>query len=233
MSQPSLDPQFDAFAADYDAALNKGLSVSGEHKSYFAQGRIRHTAQRLASMGIDVKRAMDFGGGTGSAVPFLYESFGGLRYLLGTDVSDKSLAVARRVHGHCAQFSLMSDYQPDGSFDLVYCNGVFHHIPLAERPKCLRYVFDSLRPGGVFALWENNPWNPGTRLVMSRIPFDKDAVPLSPPQTRRLMRDAGFEVMATDYLFVFPRLLRWLRPIENLTVKLPAGAQYVVIGRRP
>ena len=38
---------------------------------------------------------------------------------------------------------------------------------------------DALRPGGLFAFWENNPWNPGTRLVMSRIPFDRDAITLS------------------------------------------------------
>ena len=228
----SLDPQFDAFAADYDAALARGLSVSGEDKNYFARGRIQHTARCLASIGIDVQRAMDFGGGTGSAVPFLYESFPQLQHLLGTDVSEKSLHVARQVHGHRAQFRLMAAYKPDASFDLIYCNGVFHHIPPAERPGCLEYIHDSLRPGGIFALWENNPWNPGTRLVMSRIPFDKDAVPLSPPHARALMRAAGFQLLRTDYLFIFPRVLKWLRPIERLATRLPAGAQYVVLGQK-
>lgn len=44
----------------------------------------------------------------------------------------------------------------------------------------------SLRPGGVFAFWEINPWNPGTRHVMSRIPFDRDAIMLTPPEARWL-----------------------------------------------
>ena len=228
----SLDPQFDAFATDYDAALERGLSVSGEDKNYFARGRIQHTAHRLASLGIDVQRAMDFGGGTGSAVPFLFESFPHLQHLLGTDVSEKSLHVARQIHGHRAQFRLMADYKPDGSFDLIYCNGVFHHIPPAERPGCLKYIHDSLHPGGIFALWENNPWNPGTRLVMSRIPFDKDAVPLSPPHTRALMRAASFQLLHTDFLFIFPRMLKWLRPLERLVTRVPAGAQYVVLGQK-
>ena len=46
-------------------------------------------------------------------------------------------------------------------------------------PDICGFVRQGLRPGGVFALWENNPWNPGTRLVMRRIPFDRNAVLLS------------------------------------------------------
>jgi len=38
----------------------------------------------------------------------------------------------------------------------------------------------------------NNPWNPGTRYVMSRCEFDEDAITLSPPQCRKLLRSSGF-----------------------------------------
>ncbi len=37
---PSETAEFDAYAAEYDAALSQGLSVSGEDKSFFARGRI-------------------------------------------------------------------------------------------------------------------------------------------------------------------------------------------------
>ena len=94
-------------------------------------------------------------------------------------------------------------------------------------------VFRRLRPGGLFALWENNPWNPGTRYVMSRIPFDRDAVPLAPPEARRLVRACGFEVLRTDFLFLFPRALRLMRPLEARLSRLPLGAQYQVLCRRP
>ena len=40
----------------------------------------------------------------------------------------------------------------------------------------MRYVFESLRPGGYFSLWENKPWNPGTRFAMHRCAFDQDGV---------------------------------------------------------
>ncbi len=232
MSQTSLDPQFDSFAEDYDAALNKGLSVSGEDKNYFARGRMTCLAAALASLAHRPADIMDFGCGTGSATPFVFEAFPDAR-LVGTDISDKSLAVARRHHGGPrASFTLMDEYQPAGLLDLIFCNGVFHHIPLTERPKCVKYILDSLKPGGLFALFENNPWNPGTRLVMSRIPFDKDAITLSPPESRRLLREGSFEIVRSVSLFYFPRLLKWLRPAETLLAGLPLGAQYLVLGRK-
>jgi len=34
------NPEFDGYAEDYDAALRKGLAVSGESKEYFAERRV-------------------------------------------------------------------------------------------------------------------------------------------------------------------------------------------------
>jgi hypothetical protein len=89
-----------------------------------------------------------------------------------------------------------------------------------------------LKPGGLFALFENNPWNPGTRYVMSKIPFDRDAVMLRASETSRRLVDGGFEILTVDFLFVFPALLRWLRPLERHLASVPLGAQYLVLGRR-
>ena len=90
-----------------------------------------------------------------------------------------------------------------------------------------------LRPGAPFAFCENNPWNPGTRWVMRRIPFDRDSIPIALPEARRLLREVGFEILASDALFFFPRILRWLRPLERPLVALPLGAQYLVLARKP
>ena len=224
--------EFDTFAADYDAALNEGLSVSGEDKNYFARGRIEWLRRCLSRLGFSPRRILDFGCGTGSATPFLLEAFPDCE-VLGVDVSARSVEVAREKHGMArAAFCTMSIYRPDASFDLAFCNGVFHHIPLAERAGTVQYVRDTLKPGGLFALWENNPWNPGTRYVMSRIPFDRNAITLSAPESRRLVRSGGFDVRRTDFLFIFPRVLKWLRPMERLVHKLPMGTQYMVLGRK-
>lgn len=224
--------EFDAFAANYDQALAQGLSVSGESKDFFAEQRIRWVKHRLDGLRIDPQRILDFGCGTGSAAPYFRQLFPEAQ-LVGTDVSARSIEEARKLHAATgAHFDQHPGYRPDPPFDLVFCNGVFHHIPPDERAAALHYIRGALRPGGVFAFWENNPWNPGTRLVMSRIPFDRDAITLAPPEARRLVRAAGLRVLRTDALFIFPRPLKALRFLEPWLASLPLGAQYMVLAQR-
>ena len=68
---------------------------------------------------------------------------------------------------------------------------------------------------------------------MRRIPFDRNAITLTPPVTRSLLRGRGFEVMRTDFMFFFPRHLSWLRPIEPHLTWLPLGAQYQILCQKP
>jgi SAM-dependent methyltransferase len=134
-------------------------------------------------------------------------------------LSATSLEVARQAHaGLPVEFALTSDYTPTGSMDLAFCNGVFHHVPPEKRVQTAQYIAACLRPGGLFALWENNPWNPGARYVMSRTPFDRDAIPLSAREARAVMRDAGLLPMRTDDGFIFPRFARLLRVLEPYLV---------------
>jgi SAM-dependent methyltransferase len=225
--------EFDDYAAGYDASLAHGLSVSGEDRNYFARGRIAWLAGCLRQLEARPKVGMDFGCGTGSNVPFCCDLLN-LRHLLCVDTSAKSLDLARRMYSSDrTQFVLTHQYRPRGEIDLAFCNGVFHHIPPGDRSAAVDYVYRSLRPGGLFSFWENNPWNPGTRYVMRRIPFDRDAKPLSAPQSRRLLRAGRFNILRTDFLFIFPRALRWFRFIEPAAFRLPLGAQYQVLCSKP
>lgn len=228
----ALDPEFDQFAESYDEAINKGLAVSGEKKEYFARGRVDLLKQRLAAINFVPETILDFGCGTGAAVPFL-RTLPGVKSIYGVEVSSKSIEVARKLNPFPeVRFSLIKEFARDAQIDLAYCNGVFHHIPLAERDEAVQFVHKSLRPGGLFCLWENNPWNPGTRLVMSRIPFDRDAITLTPPETRDLLLRNSFEIVSRDFAFYFPASLKFARPLEPLLVKFPLGAQYSFLARK-
>jgi SAM-dependent methyltransferase len=176
---------------------------------------------------------MDYGCGDGSTSQGLL-AMTKAGSLVGVDTSDKSLEIANRnFGGERASFCPISQYEPRAELDLVYCSGVFHHIPLAERASAVGYIWRSLRPGGIFSLWENNPWNPGTRYVMSRIPFDRDAITLTPPEAASLLQTGGFEILRRDSLFYFPKQLKWLRWIEPHLRRLPLGGQYHVLCRKP
>jgi len=222
---------FDGVAAEYDAALQEGLAATGEAKEYFARERVALLARRLAELGVRPQTVLDFGCGTGSGVPFLLDALAP-RELVGVDVSTASLAIARATHGSDrVRFVAIDAFVPTGTIDLVFCNGVFHHIPIAERRGALAYIVRALRPGGLLALWENNPWNPGTRYVMSRISFDRDAITLTPLEARRLVRSAGLDILRTDFRFYFPHALRALRWIEPALTRVPLGGQYQVLAR--
>jgi len=226
------DSDFNDYAKSYDQDLQKALSISGEDKNYFARGRMRWLAAWLHHSGCHPQTVLDFGCGTGSATPFIHQ-FLKPRQILGVDVSSESLRIASdSFAGAGTCFEIIGEPNQD-SFDLAFCNGVFHHIAPAMRQDALDYIFHSLRPGGIFALFENNPWNPATRYVMSRCAFDHDAITLSPPESRQRMKDAGFQIQATRFLFIFPAFLKALRILETPLAGLPLGTQYVVIGRKP
>ena len=232
-SPNALQPEFDEYAGDYEAALQKGLSLSGEDKHYFANARIRWLVGRLAHLQYLPKSVLDFGCGTGTSVPLLLD-LPGVESVTGVEVSQRSIDVARaRYPSDRIRFALTDAIEQTQSFDLVFCNGVFHHIPPAARAVSVQYVFDRMQFGGLFAFWENNPWNPGTRLIMNRIPFDRDAITLSPFEARTLLARAGFEILKTDYLFFFPRVLARFRRLEPYLAWLPLGGQYLVLCRKP
>ncbi len=218
---------------DYDAMLAQGLRLSGEDKRYFIRGRLRKLRESLPPP-FSPRRILDFGCGTGDAARELADAFPGAR-VLGLEASENMLAHARRMHpGGALSFAAIRDFQETGVFDLCHVNGVFHHIAPAGRLKAAAALCRFLAPGGRLAFFENNPWNPGTRWVMSRIPFDRDAKPLSPPEARSLLREAGFADPApTLFLFYFPRPLAFLRFSEPWLERLPLGAQYFILAAKP
>ncbi|MCU0707630.1 MAG: class I SAM-dependent methyltransferase [Pirellula sp.] len=232
---PIASSEFDAVAGDYEGALQQGLRVSGESAEYFATSRIQWLQQRLEKLGISVAghTAIDFGCGTGNSIPHL-QRFLEVKHIVGLDPSRESLRMASaRFSDPNVEFHAPTDYHVCRDAGLAFCNGVFHHIEPADRHNALVQIRTYMKPGAVFAYWENNPWNPGTRYIMKRIPFDKDAIPISIPESHRLLRNAGFQILSTDSCFYFPRMLHWLRWMEPWLCKIPLGAQYLVIAQNP
>ena len=228
----NLAADFDVYADEYERALGRGLRFSGESSGYFARGRLTALNLRLQALGARPGVVLDFGCGTGSSMPLL-RAILGADQVIGVDVSTRALAIASAANRDPGVRYMLPGGGPDQTVDCVYSNGVFHHIAPAQRSEAVAYVRAALRPGGLFALCENNPWNPGTRLVMRAIPFDRHAAPVPAPAARALLSAGGFEVLHTDFLFVFPRWLRALRGLERRMQRAPIGAQYMVLARRP
>lgn len=217
-------------AAEYEAMLNQGIGLSGESQEFFISGRIQDMRTQVPP---NPRRILDFGCGTGKSCAKLADVFPAAQ-VIGADLSEEALRHADDNFGsNRVSFANIVHLPQLERFDLCYINGVFHHILPGERQPTLVMLRKLLTPGGRLALFENNPWNPGTRMVMRRIPFDRDAIPLSYLEARRRVRDAGFEIYGTRFLFYLPNALSPLRFIEPLFVKLPLGAQYYVLAGAP
>ena len=229
----SEDTPFDKFAQNYEAVLQKGLDLAGENYTFFARGRILGLTRLLQRLREQPRVVLDFACGTGNSTPFFLDILGA-ESVIGLDLSQASLQKARCLwKGQPALFFHPDERELHAEIDLAFCNGAFHHIPPVERPQVLATIERAIKPGGCFAFWENNPWNPGTRLIMHRVEFDRDAIMLSCWEAQRLLRQAGFEVLRTDFFFIFPHALRFLRPLERWVCRLPFGGQYQVLCRKP
>lgn len=217
---------------EYDEMLNRGIRLSGEDKYFFIRGRVGDLVGQLP-VDFNPGRILDFGCGTGDTSRYLAECFPEAR-VVGVDTAKNALNFARKKHGsERISFRSLDGFAERASFDLCYVNGVFHHIEPDHRRGAAELIRDALVKGGYFAFFENNPLNPGTLMVMKRIPFDRDARPLTHRETNALLRDAGFERrVCTRFLFYFPRPLAVLRSCERWLTALPLGAQYYTLAVR-
>jgi len=221
-----------ADSAEYDRMLEQGLKVTGEEKTFYIEGRLA-LLTTLLPLGFEPQAVLDFGCGAGETTRRLAAMFPRAQ-VTGYDIEPEiiSQAAVRHTEPNISFTAALDEIRPT-SIDLCYSNGAFHHIEPSERPSVVSGLFERCRPDGVLAIFENNPWNPGTRLVMRRIPFDRDASPISARALRRILDAGGFDPQASRHLFVFPAFLRALRPAEKWLTRAPLGAQYVVTARRP
>jgi trans-aconitate methyltransferase len=221
-----------SYAHNYYSMLNRALAPSGETAEYFARMRVQWLQKRLQRLGLTPSSVLDYGCGVGGSVPFLKEILRPDR-ILGVDIAPQMLLQASWEHSEkTVTFANCHHSFAHSEFHLAFCNGVFHHIPPAQRPAALRYIHDALIPEGVLALWENNPWNPATRYLMGRCEFDSDAVPITLSKAKKLLFGNGFHVMDSSTYFYFPRWLKGVRGLEPALSRLPLGAQYLVLARK-
>jgi ubiquinone/menaquinone biosynthesis C-methylase UbiE len=205
--------EFDQHAKTYASAVNDSIAFSGLKVDTFVRAKLHHLRKVFAAHGVGpTDRIVDVGCGIGTYEMSLAEDWPNIA---GIDVSQESIAQARdNCPGvHFASF--------DGK-----------QMPFDDWMLFLAEIKRILRPGGILAVFEHNPWNPLTRWAVERCVFDKDAVLLSMPKAKALLSEAGFKLQRSDYILSIPATDGLAGRIDRCLGSLPTGSQYMVVARK-
>jgi len=230
-----MEPRrFDRFADEYTTLHARNVAISGETPDYFAEYKIERLRKALDSERISTEklRILDFGAGVGNSIAHFRKYFPGCQ-LICTDVSERSLKIARRRFGASAEYVLFGgETLPfrDASFDLAFTACVFHHIASSEHVAILREIRRILTAGSRLFLYEHNPFNPLTVQAVRTCEFDEDAILIRSAVMRERFDQAGYSHTSVRYHVFFPKFLRHLRFLEPSLRSIPIGAQYCIEG---
>jgi len=222
--------EFDKFANEYHVLHARNISASGEDPEFFSEYKVRDIQAEMKRRGITPDSAVDFGAGVGNSLPWMR------KYLPATkvtclDVSERSLEIASgRFPGQASFVSFDGGALPfdHPQFDLAYAMCVFHHIDPAEHVRLLAELRRVLRPNGVLAIFEHNPYNPLTVKAVNTCEFDENAKLITARRMKKVCLEAGFTDIQIRYRIFFPRMFARLRVLEPYMVHLPLAAQYSI-----
>ena len=152
----SLQSQFDAWAAAYDADVAASAAdgaAGGVGFPFAGYDRVLARVAELADLAPGMA-VLELGPGTGNLTARLAER-GAAVWALDFSAEMLARARARVPAAYFAQAHLLGDYPPDfhRPFDAVVSTYTFHEFPLPDKLALLRRLFtDHLRPGGAVVI---------------------------------------------------------------------------------
>ena len=217
------------------------VKPTGFAASYFEEHKAKETHRVLSGRpGFPAAPAiLDFGCGFGNVDPYLRKYYPDSP-ICAVDVSGESVRIAKERNGaYNISYAVIDahggDFPFDIKFDLVLVCNVFHHVAREEQLQVFSRIRALLKPGGLLAVHEMNPYNPAIQFVFRKYDINVDPVAnmLHPHHMRSQMAKAGFSASKPCYEIFFPGFLSALLPLEKHMTWLPFGARYYVIAENP
>jgi len=230
-----VSKEFDQFADGYDAAMNNPLKrISGKNQDDFLRPKIRKMLDFLGDRSSPT-RLLDFGCGTGDFLRLLHEERPDWT-LDGVDISPGMVDEARRrLQSHQIkdiQLYVSETLEGLKDYDIATASCVFHHIPPSEWLANFEKIYHVLGNGGLLFLFEHNPWNPATQLIVKTAEIDKHAILMPSSLSRQCIQKAGFSILNLSYFLYLPPRLPFAAQADHLLGHLPFGAQYFIAALR-
>lgn len=224
---------FDDYVETYRTEIDDSIGFIGQDVDFFIEIKadllLKLARKNFGSL--DKIKVLDIGSGVGLVDRFLKSE---IKQLYGVDVEEGVVEKAK-VNNPEVNYQLYDGARlpfEDNTFDMCFAINVMHHVPPGMWENFSGEMHRILKPGGIAAVFEHNPWNPLTRLAVARCEFDRDAVLLNHPKIKSLFRDAGLKVFDDSFIVFFPFQAKLFRSIETALGWLPIGAQHYVTGRK-
>lgn len=215
--------EFDDFAKEYRTVEDKVLSLTGESSTFFAEYKAQKLSEWLPELSKkSPAKILDFGCGDGLMTHFVHQQFP-LAEIHGIDPSSESVAIAQKNYPYL-HFGISTETFENDTFDLIYCAGVFHHIPFNLHEQCVKEIYRILKPYGIVVILELNNLNPGTYYIFKNSPHEHNAQMLFPWYTQKLLKPYGSPKL--KFYGFFPHFLKKLRGTEKFLTKIPFGGLY-------
>lgn len=217
---------FDSYQETYNQLLRSQVSFF-DSDAYFARYKVRLVKKHIDKEPCTI---LEYGCGIGRNLGFLQQFFPASQ-IYGCDISPKSLETAAKEQPGARLFLLGKD-KIEHRFDLIFLPNVIHHIAPGLRLNVFKNIETMLNEHGSLFIFEHNLYNPVTRHLVNTCPFDEDAVLVKPADMKKIVSDAGLQIIKLNYTLFFPAILRLLRFLEPFLVHVPLGGQYFLYARK-
>lgn len=219
--------EFDTHSADYQSKLAASLGLPASAVDQFAAYKIEKVA--ALEPNTQYGKFLDFGCGIGLSGPHIQRLFPDMKLFLADQSSESLSNLTNRIANPVSTVQVEASIPLDeNSISIALASCVFHHIEPDDRLHWLREIKRVLRPGSAFYIFEHNPYNPLTQLIVRRSPLDVNAQLLSCAKAISLCKQAGFSQIYHEYLLVTPPSWRINSALDKLFKRIPLGTQFVV-----
>jgi len=216
------------FDVDLQASHYENI-LGPSHKHYLKQ-KTDLLLRCIREKGLNTKIILDVGCGTGE----LERNLANRLEVVGVDLTVSMLRVAKGRYRDCEFMRASCNKLPfrDSAFTLVLVVNVLHHLKLNDRQALFSEVSKMLVPGGHLVVFEHNPKNPFTRIVVRGCQIDRDAVLLNTKEVTSLANASKIGKVDIEYLTFFPAVLSFLNSIERRMQRLPLGGEFMFLGQK-
>jgi ubiquinone/menaquinone biosynthesis C-methylase UbiE len=217
--------EFDKFSEEgYEKLLDDPLRDSLGGSIEFFHLEKMNLMKDLLLKNSEANLHLDIGCGDGTLLGILQKAFQGC--FLGVDTS-REMMKDKSIHNLVCYDGFRFPFQ-DNTFKSLSVACVFHHVPPENRKNLLKEMHRVLVDGGEAYIFEHNPYNPVTRLIVARAPVDADAILLTTSEFKTLSQDI-FKGYQNEYYLFFPQKIAPLFSFAKPILKhVPFGGQYCV-----